>query len=53
MNKKKKPQPRLVLSRETMRQLNQRELNAVNGALGSYRSCNLPYTDCPLCDPGP
>jgi hypothetical protein len=53
MNKKRKPQSRLTLNRETVRQLDERELTEAGGAGNTFRSCNLPFTDCPLCDPGP
>jgi hypothetical protein len=52
MNKKnKKSAPRLTLNRETVRQLNDRELTAAEAAAGTFRSCTVPFTDCPLCDP--
>ncbi len=54
MNKKtKKLQSRLSLTRETVRHLDERELTAATGAGASLRSCTVPFTHCPLCDPFP
>jgi hypothetical protein len=51
---KKTVRLRLSLNRETLRRMSEPELTeARGGGVQTIRSCHLPFTNCPLCDPGP